>query len=278
MGYRPVESGSSAKIFYAEVLMNSRLYCVCAAMALAATSCLAAGSSWDGTWKLNQAKSKLTGDTMVLEDKGNGLIHVSGGAIVFDFACDGKPYRSFADRTLTCTGSQAAGWEHITKAGDKVLSKSHWALSPDGKTITVNGKEWRPDGSTSEYHETWRRGSGTSGLIGKWVDVKADEGSDSMVIALKGDWIKIYSPAYRSTLEGKMDGSALVLKGPSEPEGFSISIKSDGPNKLHYTVNYKGKMVSEEVQTLSADGKTIAEEDWESGKRNEASVRVYERQ
>ena len=39
--------------------MKSRLYCMCAAMALA-VPCFAAGQSWDGTWKLNEAKSKLS--------------------------------------------------------------------------------------------------------------------------------------------------------------------------------------------------------------------------
>jgi hypothetical protein len=258
--------------------MNKRLYCACAVMALAAAPCFAAGQSWDGTWKLNEAKSKLTGETMVLEDKGNGMIHVSGGSVTFDYACDGKAYPTLADRTLTCTGTQAAGWEHVTKVGDKVLTQSHWALSADGKTITIKGKEARPDGSTADYTEVWKRESGTGGVVGTWKSVKADEGSDSMTIETKGDWIKIYDPAYKSTVEGKMDGSNLALKGPTAPAGLWQTFKPDGPNKLHYTVKLNDKVLSEGVQTLSADGKTLTDENWAPGKMNEKSVQVYERQ
>jgi hypothetical protein len=261
--------------------MNKRLYCVCAlalALALAAVPCLAAGQSWDGTWKLNEAKSKFTGETMTLEDKGNGMIQVSGGSVTYDFACDGKAYPEIADRTMTCTGSDAVGWEHTTKAGDKVLTRSHWAISADGKTITVRGKEWRPDGSTADYTEVWKREAGTSGVVGRWRSVKADEGTDSMVIERKGDWIKIYDPQYKSTVEGKMDGTHAPVTGPNILPGLFQTIKPDGPNKLHYTVNYNGKVLSEGTQTLSADGKTLVDEQWDPGKMSEKAVQVYERQ
>ncbi|HEX5282724.1 MAG TPA: hypothetical protein VFW30_01295 [Bryocella sp.] len=47
--------------------MRKTICCACAALALAAAPCFAAGQSWDGTWKLNVAKSKFTGDTFTIE-------------------------------------------------------------------------------------------------------------------------------------------------------------------------------------------------------------------
>lgn len=257
--------------------MRTSSFCVCAALALAAAPCFAAGSSWDGTWKLNVAKSKFTGDTFTIEAKGN-MLHASDGVVSYDFACDGKAYAVIADRTVTCSGSPAAGYDFESKAGDKVLSKSHRTLSADGKTMTIHGTQMRPDGTTPEFTDVYKRQSGTSGLAGKWMNVKSQGSADSMVIQTKGDWIKVYSPEFKNSVEGKMDGSQLPMTGANIPSGVTQTIKGDGPNKLHYTVQYKGKMMAEGTQTLSADGKTLVDEEWSPGKMNEKSTAVYEKQ
>src|SRR6185437_1705754 len=132
--------------------------------------CLAAGSSWDGTWKMNVAKSKFTGDTFTITAKGN-MMNLSNGTIAYDFACDGKAYPIIADRTVRCAGSEAAGYDFMTKAGNNVLSKSHRTFSADGKTMTIHGTEMRADGTKPEYTDVYKRESGTSGLVGKWMNV-----------------------------------------------------------------------------------------------------------
>jgi hypothetical protein len=258
--------------------MKMTAWCAGVMLVTAAVPCFGAGQSWDGTWKLNEAKSKFTGETYVIEDKGNGMMHVSRGSVAYDFACDGKPYTVLADRTITCTGSASSGYDYVVKGGDTVLSKSHRTFSADGKTMMVQGTDIRPDGSTQDFNDMWKRQSGTSGLAGKWVNVKSQGASDTEVIETKGDWIKVYSPVSKETVEGKMDGSNLAVKGPDTPPGFSQSIKPEGPNELHYVVKYNDKVLSEGTQTLSADGKTFVDENWAPGKMNEKSTSVYERQ
>jgi hypothetical protein len=257
--------------------MNKRLYCVSAALALAATSCFAAGSSWDGTWKMNVAKSKLTGDTFTIEAKGN-MMHYTNGVVAFDFACDGKTYAVIADRSWTCTGSPAAGYDFVATAGDKVLAKFHRTFSADGKTMTSHGTEMRADGTSPQFTDVYKRQSGTNGLVGKWMNVKSQGAADTMVIETKADWIKLYSPEFKVTIEGKMDGSQLPVTGAEIPTGLTQSFKAEGANKLHYVEMYNGKVLSEGTQTLSADGKTLVEEEWAPGKMSEKTTAVYERQ
>ena len=73
--------------------MNKKLTFLCAAtLMMAAIPCFAAASKWDGTWKLNQAKSKMTGATVTISQNGN-MYTVDTGAFKFSFACDGKDYR-----------------------------------------------------------------------------------------------------------------------------------------------------------------------------------------
>lgn len=166
----------------------------------------------------------------------------------------------------------------MTKFGDKVLYESHRTLSADGKTLTVQGTETRPDGSTQDYTNVYKRESGTSGLVGKWVNVKAQGVAGTMVIETKGDWVKIYSPEYKATAESKMDGNNIAVKGPDVPPETWTTVKMAGPNKLQYSDKEKDKVLDEGVMTLSADGKTLLEEQWAPGKMNEKTTLVYDRQ
>lgn len=271
-----IRSGSLHKFLCAEVSMNKRVYGVCAALALAAAPCFGAGP-WDGTWKLNEAKSKLTGYSFTIEAKGN-MMHMTSGSVSYDFACDGKPHPTTAGQTLTCMGSSAEGYHNVTRFGDKVLYESQRTLSADGKTLTVQGTETRPDGSTQSYTNVYKRESGTSGLVGRWMNVKSEGVAGSMVIETKGDWVKISFPEYKSTSEGKMDGRNIAVTGPDVPPETWTTIKAAGPNKLQYSDKYKDKVQDEGTLTLSADGKTLVDEEWVPGKMNEKTTAVYERQ
>jgi hypothetical protein len=245
-----------------------------------ASSCFAADSPWDGTWKLNEAKSKLTGDTFTLSMKGEGMYHYSNGSTMeYDFACDGKSYPTLADRSVTCTGKPETGMDYTYMAGETVLSKSKHTVSADGKTMTIEGTSMRPDGTTSTYTETYKRVSESKGMEGKWKNMKEKEsGSDTVVIKVSGDMIHMEYPAYKETIDAKLDGSDAPVLGPTIPEGAFESLKAEGPTKVHLIIKYKTKVLDEGVQTLSADGKTMTREEWNPGKADEKAVLVYEKQ
>ncbi|HZQ43753.1 MAG TPA: hypothetical protein VFA99_10910 [Acidobacteriaceae bacterium] len=229
---------------------------------------------------MNVAKSHITGSTFVIEDKGNGMMRQDDGSLAYDFACDGKPYTMVANRTDTCTGSTESGYDDVIRAGDKVLARQHTTFSADGKTMTVHETGIQPDGTTSEATAVYRRVSGTSGPVGKWMNTKADFPAESSVfiIETKGDWIKMHDPKNTWSTEGKTDGSNLTLTGPDLQPGVTRSITREGTNKLHETIKRDGKVTTESIQTLSADGKTIVEETWTPGKADEKLTWVWERQ
>ena len=254
--------------------------CACALLiTLTVIPCVAAGQSWDGTWKLNLDRSHITGETYVVEDKGNGMMRQDDGNLAYEFACDGKPYKIVADHTDTCTGSPEAGYDDVIKAGDKVIMRQHTTFSPDGKTMTVNETGIREDGTTTTATVMMHRLSGTRGLVGKWQSTKAELPSDiSFVIETKGDWIKFSNAKEKSATEGRMDGSPMTETGPNLTPGVAHAVKRDGPNKLHETIQRDGKVITESNLTLSAEGKTITEETWTPGKENEKLTWVWERQ
>src|SRR6266487_1111592 len=89
-------------------------------LALAATSTLtAAEPTFSGTWKLNLAKSQLSGIVYTIEKKPSGMMHYSGGGFEADFDLAGKEY------TMP-SGVSVIG---------KELSPTSWEL-----TFRMNGK------------------------------------------------------------------------------------------------------------------------------------------
>ncbi len=85
-------------------------------------SCFAAASDWNGTWKLNDAKSQLGGETETITRLANGIFHDEAkGRGSIDFACDGKeyPFPAVPAASITCTGSDADGYDEITRVNGR---------------------------------------------------------------------------------------------------------------------------------------------------------------
>lgn len=267
--------------------MPKLLYCACTALLCAATvsPCLAANSPWNGTWKLNNAKSNFTGDTFSITMKDDGAFRYSDGPITYDFACNGTAYPTFANRTITCTGGVQRGYTFTMKAGSTVLSKSYRVISPDGKTMTVQNTTTNPDGSTSMYQETYKRVGETSGskstlgIAAKWKNVSAKEtGTHTMVLAVNGNMINVQYPESQENISGKMDGSDLKVSGPNIPAGAYETFKTEGANKLHFTIKYKDKVLEEGDETLGPDDKTLTMQEWLPGQTANKKTLIYDKQ
>jgi hypothetical protein len=245
-----------------------------------AGSAMAADSPLAGNWKLNVEKSKLTGDTLTYSATSTGYHYSNGATLEYDFAADGKDYPMISDRKVAWAKSGENAWDSVVK-DDKgtVLSKSHRVLSEDGKRLTVTYTSYRPDGTTGNGTDEYARLSGSKGLLGKWKDVKSNEASTSMTIAVPAPGqIAIEIPSYKQSLAGPVDGTPIAVKGPTVPAGAFRSYKATGPNKLSYTTTLNGKVWRKGLLSVSADGHVLTETSWIPGKESEKEVDVYERQ
>ena len=61
-------------------------------VSLAAASTAVAQNPFVGTWKLNQEKSQMAGDTMKFGPAAGDAIELSAGGTTYSFRVDGKPY------------------------------------------------------------------------------------------------------------------------------------------------------------------------------------------
>lgn len=248
--------------------------CLCAA----ALPCFAADNSWNGTWMLNQEKSKLTGSITKIKEDGSMFV-LTAGTFTYKFGCDGKDYPAMADRMISCTKADANDYDTILKANGTTLSTTHREISADGKTemITVSGT--RPDGSAFTTKQTWMRVGPGKGLAGEWKETK--ESTDNiapMVIKVDGDMFHRAFPQSKSSSDTKLDGTPGAPMGPTVPKGVTYSTKAEGKDKIKATTMLDGKAYNESVMTLSSDGKVLTAVSWPSGKPGEKTTSVYDKQ
>jgi hypothetical protein len=264
--------------------MKRMIGSVCAAAvlaALAAAPCLAADTPWNGTWKLNQEKSNLTGDTFTVTNLGGGRMHYTNGSTVsYDFACDGKDYTILANRTGTCIRNSANSYDVTTKINGVVVARNHREISGDGKTLTMNIIGTRPDGTKFTETDVYTRLLGLTGLEGKWKNVKlTSSAADVMVIRVSPtDAIHWDIPGYKESLDGKMDGRPIPVSGPTVPAGLTLSFRKVASFRITYQVRLNDLIMDEGEQVLSVDGKTLTDTSWVAGKATEKQIAVYDKQ
>ena len=245
------------------------------------TSSAFAASPWDGTWKLDRAKSHLTGDSFTYSKLPNGLWHVAFGDLGYDFAPDGKPYPVFdADHTVTTTMQGDHALTFVNQFKGKTTSTMKETLSADGSTITDETTGTHVDGSTYTSTETSKRSGTGTGFVGKWVSTKVNSSTQStFVISTAADGTMTMNfPSSKETVVTKLDGVAVPITGPQVPAGVTITYKKASPTRLDYTVMLKDKKVAEGHETLSADGKTFEDTSWAPGKMDEKTTAVYVKQ
>lgn len=241
-----------------------------------ALPCFAVSSPWDGTWKLNHAKSKLTGSTYTITQQ-DGRYHVKSGAFTFSYACDGKDYPTVANRTVSCTET-ANSMDSVDKADGKVIAKTHEVLSPDGRTDTEEETDFLPNGTTRVEKDVYTRIGNGSGFAGTWKETAVhDDTAIIQKIMVDNGVMHVELPVYKQVYSAKIDGGPAPLTGPDIPPGVTVTVHKDG-DMLKSAIMLNGKTISERTWSLSPDGKTITIVSWEPGKPTERQVLIYEKQ
>jgi hypothetical protein len=236
-----------------------------------------AQSPWNGTWKLNQARSHMTGDTFTLT-KAGGKYHYDGGSVQYDYACDGKDYPTFGGETVSCKDT-ATTLDSTYKQNGKLVQTTKRQLDAGGKSYTSTSTYMRPDGGSTVTKTTFTRVGQGTGMAGTWKT--ASTSSDhvgTFTMRMNGDSLHYESPEDHATWDGTLDGTPAPVKGPAIPDGLMVSEKLEGPNKMVSVATINGKEIGRSEDTLSADGKSFTEINWDPAKPNEKQTLIYEKQ
>ena len=152
----------------------------------------AADVTYAGKWKLNPAKSQLTGEVVSIEKTANGMLRFSKGDFSYVFNIDSKEYPLPGGGTTSWKQVHANDWE-ITdrRSGNSAVVKVQVKGDTRVSTTTIH----KADGGTVEQSGVSTRISGGPGLLGKWKSSEVKAGATVFEIASDGaDGITIGDP------------------------------------------------------------------------------------
>ncbi len=229
-----------------------------ASIALMAGILAAAEDPFIGTWKLNPAKSKFTGDSLTFEKTAGGMRWSAAGES-YEFKMDGADAPAVFGYTAAWKQVTDRTWETANKLGGKLLSTDYLTLSADGKTLTMETKGTKPDGTSYADSTVYKRETGTDGLPGKWRNkqVKISAPGTMEFSAFEGGGLTWKSVEFNTAWKGKLDEKDYPVSGPTVGEGFTMSMKRLGPRTIEYTEKNNGKAIYRGTLTVSAAGKTL---------------------
>ena len=243
------------------------------------TVCFAAVNPWNGTWKLNDARSKRTGsvDTITQSD---GKYTVATSGITLSFRCDGAEYPMPGGRMMTCSKVSDTAMHLVFKAGGEELSQVDRTLSDNGETMTMVATGKAPDGTPfhdTEVSKKTQAGSGDA-WTGAWQNVKVETSSHGVaVVEATAGSITFTYPMAKSSLTAKLDGTPATEEGPHPEEGLTVSLTSAGPLTINEVDTLNGTVIEHDTLTVSADGKTMTIEAQRTGDKAK-QVYVYDKQ
>lgn len=218
-----------------------------------------AQSMFIGKWKLDQAKSHLTGDTLKYSSAPDGMTEESSAVGAYTFKTDGHPYSTYFHSTVVWKHSGSATWEASYRRNGVSLGKDTMTVSPDGNTLTVISTGTNPDGKPFHDVVVYTRVDGENGLMGTWKSAKVKTSTSRTVefVANGSDGITWVLPEIKAKLEMKFDGKDYAPEGPTVPKGLTIAANRVGDNAFTFVEKMDGKPLYKGTYTVSNDGKTM---------------------
>jgi len=222
------------------------------------TSWLLADDPFVGKWKLDLAKSKLTGQVIEIQE-------IPGNAYKFKedehsdiILADGLDQPTHFGDTMAVTQNGPGAWSITYKRGKRVLMNTRWDVSPDGQTLTYTATGTRPNGQIFTNRMIAKRNGGSSGLAGTWettsvtlssppeIDIKPyDSGGHSVTF-----------PGRKQAVRMKFDGKEYREEGPTVAYGTTSSGVRIDERTIETTEKVSGKVIETARATVSQDGRT----------------------
>jgi hypothetical protein len=222
----------------------------------------AAQTPFAGTWKLNQDKSQMAGDTMKFGPAQGDSIELKAGGLTYSFRVDGKNYALPSGNIAIWRQTSPASWTtEYRKANGSLLSRDSWQLSADGQKLSVTTSGVKADGDLYTNTAEYARTAGSNGLMGAWksTDVKLSSPDDFSITELGLDKLVLKVPALKVTCEVTTDGKEVAVEGPDIPTGLRLSLTRTGPYTFKLVQKLNGSVVSSSVYTVSEDRDTMTE-------------------
>lgn len=245
----------------------------CAVLFLAAAAVTAADAPYFGKWKVNSAKSQITG-TASIQKLPSGDYHFDQDGFMYNFKPDGNEYPTPDGGSASWKMVDDNNWEVTFRANGKVTATAK--LTASGDTLTSSNTIPQADGTTVTETGTSRRISGGPGVLGKWRITKAN--ADDLWLELTpdgADGLKIAQP--NSLCVAKFDGKPYPMSGPGDPPKQTMSFRKKGAASFEALTYIDGKLLFTDVYSVSADGKVLTDVGTPASTKKSSKV-IFDRQ
>lgn len=236
-----------------------------------------ASPDWNGTWKLNIAKSSFEGQVLTISVLADGEYRFEGVNSSHNLRCDGKDEPLGKNRTRVCTKSGAAALDIIQKKNGVTIGTTRDELSNDLNTLTTTIIEYRPNGSVVTAKTVFSRLSGAKDLAGKWRNVSYIQQHADMFLKLDNKVLHIDYPLGEQYIDAPLNGTETTVHERHAPEEATIIMRPMGSHKIAVTTKYQGRVFSRGYWKLSNDGRTIVSSWWSPDRPTNVGTLVYEK-
>lgn len=234
---------------------------------------------WNGTWKLDPAKSHYPEPTLTVSITPDGMVHSGSGSATLNFRCDGKPFPASQGFTVTCTHQTGSEMEiAYSKNGAKEIT-DRWDLSSNQKMLTVTWTNAEPTAWMPSGIRPYTRTAGSTGFAGTWRDVNPlDRMPSAWQIRLQGHTLQESWPEKHWTLTIPLDGKDVAVHRAGVNPAATIALRVRNSRDLTETSKLNGKVINVASWTISPDGRSLTESWWTNGKLGTTSQIVYDKQ
>ena len=222
---------------------------------------LQAQSPFVGDWKMNNEKSKLTGEVIEFAPAPGDAIKYTAEDRSYTFKTDGQEYAGDTGAKHVWKKMDDHTYQSTSTRNGITLGTTTWKISADEKQLMTEDKGTAPGGKVFDDTATFTRVAGAKGLMGSWkdVDVKLKEASVMSLQAGAGDSIHWIMPDIKASVDLTMDGKECKPVGPTVPDGLTLTAMKTGPRSFTLTEKMNGKLLEKSNYKLSEDGKTLTE-------------------
>jgi hypothetical protein len=236
----------------------------------------AAETSYIGTWKLNPAKSQLTGDVLSIEKTAAGDFHYDVQGFAYNFKLDGKEYPLPDGGTTSWIAIDTKTWQVTNRRNGRISAT--YRLAVDGDSMAVETRRSKASGGTLEEFAKATRVSGGPGFLGRWrISAITKPAITTIQIAPNGpDGVTVTFSDSGAVCKAKFDGRDYPLTGPFVGKGEVYVMKKTGSRSFEWVDTLNGKPLYIDNISVSEDGKTLTIDE-RPAQSQEPTKAIYDR-
>ena len=241
-----------------------------------ASSTMHAESPFVGKWKIDPAKSHITGTKDSITAEGPDQWKFQYGAFSWRVKANGSDQPTPFGSTVSMQVVNPSTWQFTNKSDGKTISHETWVLSADGKSMTRTFNSEGPNGEPTSGVTSMKRVAGSRGFEGTWETTDVKLPFTEVDIEPNGNnGITVRLPEDGTTYSLQFDGREYSEHSPRLPEGVTVSAEVTGMRTARFHTTQNGKVFDTEEWEVSPDGSTFTYKQQDEGTADQVVIILH---